>query len=263
MSGRLAGKVALVTGAASSGAGIGVGHASAVLFAREGASVLLVNRSVQHADELRRHIEDEGGIAASFGADVADEAQVRAMVDAAMERFGQLNILLNNVGIGGPGTATTVSDEVWDSVMRVNLKGTLWCCKHAIPRMIESGGGSIINMSTVAAIRGARRGDVGFAAYSASKAGVIGLTRSIAADYATSGVRANCIIAGMVNTPRVAKYGEAAREKRRLAVPLRSEGTAWDIAWAAVYLASNESRWVTGATIPVDGGQLHLTEFPI
>lgn len=262
MSGRLAGKVAIVTGAASSGPGIGVGQASALLFAREGARVLLVNRSASHAEELQRKIEAEGGVASSFGADVSDEGQVRAMVGAAVDRFGRLDILHNNVGIGGPGTATTVTEEVWDSVMRVNLKGTLWCCKHAIPRMIEAGGGSIINVSTVAAVRGARRGDVGFAAYSASKAGIVGLTRSIAADYAASHVRANCILAGMVNTPRVEKFGDAAREKRRLAVPLQVEGTAWDVAWAAVYLASDESRWVTGAALPVDGGQLYLTEFP-
>lgn len=262
MSGRLAGKVAIVTGAASSGPGVGVGQATALLFAREGAKVVLVNRSAAHAAELREQIEAEGGLAASVAADVAEERQVRDMVDVAIERFGRLDILVNNVGIGGPGMATTVTEEVWDSVMRVNLKGTLWCCRHAIPRMVANGGGSIVNVSTVAATRGVRRADVGFVAYSASKAGILGLTRSIAADYASGGVRANCVIAGMVNTPRVAKFGEAAREKRRLAVPLQTEGTAWDIAWAAVYLASDESRWVTGAAIPVDGGQLYLTEFP-
>ena len=263
MSGRLAGKVAIVTGAASSGPGVGNGKATAILFAREGARVQLVNRSEEHAAELQSEIEREGGVASYYCADVAREDQVRAMVDATVRRYGKLDILHHNVGIGGPGTAATVSEEVWDSVMRVNLKGTLWCCKHAIPRMIDNGGGSIITASTVAAARGMRRGTIGLAAYSASKAGVVGFTRSVAADFATKGIRANCITIGMVNTPVIAKYGDDAREKRRRAVPLQTEGTAWDVAWAAVYLASDESRWVTGAEIPVDGGQMHITEFPI
>jgi NAD(P)-dependent dehydrogenase (short-subunit alcohol dehydrogenase family) len=263
LSGRLAGKVAIVTGAASSGAGVGNGKATAILFAREGAKVLLVNRSERHARELQEAIEAEGGVCSVFAADISQREQVRQMVDAAVERYGRLDVLHNNVGIGGPGTASDVKEKVWDDVIRVNLTGTLWCCQFAIPRMIESGGGSIINVSTVAAVRGMRRGDIGFAAYSASKAGVIGLTQSIAADYASRAIRANSLIVGMVNTPSVAKFGEDAREKRRLAVPLKTEGTAWDVGWAAVYLASDESRWVTGASIPIDGGQLRLGEFPL
>lgn len=262
MTGRLAGKVAIVTGAASVGPGIGNGKATAILFAREGAKVLLVNRSAQHAQELQQEIEAEGGVCSVFAADITQRDQVSQMVDVAVQRYGRLDILHNNVGIGGPGTATNVSEEVWDDVMRVNLKGSMWCCKYAIPRMIASGGGSIINVSTVAAVRGVRRADVGFAAYSTSKAGVIGLTLSIAADYAARGIRANCLVVGMVNTPAVAKFGEEAREKRRRAVPLQTEGTAWDVGWAAVYLASDESRWVTGASIAIDGGQLSVTEFP-
>jgi NAD(P)-dependent dehydrogenase (short-subunit alcohol dehydrogenase family) len=263
VTGRLNGKVAIVTGAASSGPGVGNGKATAILFAREGARVLLVNRSESHAAELQREIEAEGGTCSVFAADVSRQHQVREMVEAAVSRYGRLDILHNNVGIGGRGTAVDVSEDVWDDVMRVNLKGLMWCCRFAIPRMIEQGGGSIINVSTVAAVAGMRRGDIGFAAYSASKAGVMGLTLSIAADYAAQGVRANCLIVGMVDTPLVAKYGPEAREKRRLAVPLKTLGTAWDVAWAAVYLASDESRWVTGASIPIDGGQLRLAEFPL
>jgi len=263
VTGRLAGKVAIVTGAASRGPGIGIGKAIAILFAREGAKVVLVNRSERHASELRGEIEAEGGECSVFAADVSQREQVMEMVEATVGRHGRLDILCSNVGIGGPGTAADVTEQVWDDVMNVNLKGTLWCCKYAIPHMLASGGGSIINVSTVAAVRGVRRGTVGFAAYSASKAGVIGLTLSIAADYATRGIRANCLIVGMVNTPLLAKFGDEAREKRRLAVPMQTEGTGWDVGWAAVYLASDESRWVTGASIPIDGGQLRLAEFPL
>lgn len=263
MSGRLSGKVAIVTGAASSGPGVGNGKATAILFAKEGAKVLLVNRSESHARELQSEIEAEGGECSAYAADVSRSDQVERMVEAAVERYGRLDILHNNVGIGGRGTAADVLEEVWNDAVNVNLSGTMWCCKYAIPHMINSGGGSIINVSTIAAIRGVHRGDVGFAAYSASKAGVIGLTLSIAADFATSGVRANCIVVGMVNTPRLDKFGVDARERRRLAVPLQTEGTGWDVGWAAVYLASDEARWVTGASIPIDGGQLSLTEFPI
>ena len=244
------------------GPGVGNGKATAILFAREGAKVLLVNRSERHAGELQREIEAEGGECSVFAADVSQREPVRHMVEAALERYGRLDILHNNAGIGGPGTAADVTDAVWNDVVRVNLTGTMWCCKYAIPPMIASGGGSIINVSTVAAVRGMRRGDTGFAAYAASKAGVIGLTLSIAADYAARGIRANCLIVGMVNTPLLAKFGENARENRRLAVPMQTEGTGWDVGWAAVYLASDESRWVTGASIPIDGGQLSLTEFP-
>jgi NAD(P)-dependent dehydrogenase (short-subunit alcohol dehydrogenase family) len=222
-----------------------------------------VNRSEDHARQLQDEIESEGGDCSVFAADVSQKEQVRDMVDAAVQRYGRLDILHNNVGIGGPGTAADVTERVWDDAMNVNLKGTLWCCQHAIPHMIDSGGGSIINVSTIAAVRGFRRGEGGFAAYSASKAGLIGLTLSIAADYADRGIRANSLIVGMVNTPLLAKFGEDGREKRRLAVPLKTEGTGWDVGWAAVYLASDEARWVTGAAIPIDGGQLAVTEFPI
>jgi NAD(P)-dependent dehydrogenase (short-subunit alcohol dehydrogenase family) len=262
MGGRLRGKVAIVTGAASRGPGVGNGKATAMLFAREGAKVLLVNRARAHAEALQREIEAEGGECSVFAADVSQRDQVERMVAAAVERYGRLDVLHNNVGIGGFGTGANVTEQSWDDAMNVNLKGTMWCCRYAIPRMLEGGGGSIINVSTVAAVRGFRRGDVGFLVYSASKAGVHGLTLAIAADYASRGIRANCLVVGMVHTPLVAKLGEEARERRRLAVPMQVEGTAWDVAWAAVYLASDESRWVTGAFLPIDGGQLSIGEFP-
>lgn len=259
---RLAGKVAIVTGAQSSGPGLGIGKAIAIQFAREGANVLLVNRSQDRAEELCEQIRRDGGECSAYAGDVTSAKDVERMIETVIQRYGRLDILCNNVGIGGSGTAETVTEETWDSCVNVNMKGTMLCCKSAIPRMKESGGGSIINLSTPAAVRGFRRGTTGFAAYSAAKAGVIGLTLSIAADFAADGIRANCLLAGMVNTPVLDKFGDDAREQRRLATPLPTEGTAWDVAWAAVFLASDESRWVTGASIPVDGGQLAVNDFP-
>jgi len=263
MPGRLTGKVAIVTGAASSGPGIGIGKAISILFAREGAHVLLVNRSEEHAAELQREIEAEGGECSTFSADISVKEQVEAMIEAAVNRYGRLDILCNNVGIGGPGRATNLKESIWDDAINVNLKGTMWCCKFAIPHMIESGGGSIINVSTTAAIRGFQRGDVGFTPYSASKAGGLGLSLAIAADYAADGIRANNLIVGAVQTPLLARLADEARERIQADIPMKTEGTGWDVAWAAVYLASNESRWVTGASIPIDGGQSMLMNFPV
>lgn len=260
---RLAGKVAIVTGAQSSGPGLGIGKATAILFARQGAKVMLVNRSGERAQALKQEIEEEGGCCSVFAGDVTKPEDVEQMMAVVIQRFGKLDILFNNVGVGGQGTVVSVSDDVWNNCMNLNLKGTMLCCKYAIPRMLESGGGSIINLSTPAAVQGFRRDDIGFAAYSASKAAVMGLTRSIAADFAAGGIRANNLIVGLVNTPVLAKFGEEARERRRLAIPLKTEGTAWDVAWAAVYLASEEARWVTGASIPVDGGQMSIRNFPV
>jgi len=260
--GRLAGKVAIITGAASTGPGVGIGKATAILFAREGAKVLLVNRTQSRVEALGDEITEGGGDCATFVADVTREEDVEAIVNKAIQTWGRLDILFNNAGIGAPGTVVNVKEEVWDSAMNTNLRATMLTSKYCIPSMIESGGGVIINVSTLGAVQGFRRDDTGFAAYAASKAGLIGLTLSTAADYAACGVRANCLIVGMVNTPALEKFGAEAREKRRLAVPLRSEGTAWDVAWSAVYLASDEARWITGISLPVDGGQMNLREWP-
>jgi len=257
--GRLEGKVAIVTGAASRAPGVGNGKAVAKLFAREGAKVLLVNRSEEHANELRDEIIEEGGSASVYAADIANAGQVQQMAAAAFSRYGSVDILHNNVGIGAPGTVETISDEKWDEIVTVNLKGTMLCCKYAIPYMKKNGGGSIVNVSTIAAAIGLKR-EAGAVAYSASKAGIHGLTLSLAADYAAFGIRANGIIVGFVNTPMVA-LGEEERERRRLGTPLLTEGSAWDVAYAALYLASDESRWVTGAFLPVDGGYSTVREW--
>ena len=247
---RLDGKVAIVTGAGSRAEGIGNGKATAVLFAREGAKVLLVDSVVERAEETLAMIQEEGGEALAFQADVTSASDCRDMVEAAIARYGQLDILDNNVGIGVGGTVVEVSEEDWDRVMEVNVKSMMLASKYAIPRMVETGGGAIINISSIAGMR-AHSGTP----YTASKGAVIALTISMAADHAKDNIRVNCIAPGLMYTPMVAgRLSPQIREARRLAAPLETEGTAWDIGWAAVYLASDEARWVTGVVLPVDAG---------
>jgi NAD(P)-dependent dehydrogenase (short-subunit alcohol dehydrogenase family) len=261
MAERLKGKVAVVTGAAPRGEGVGNGMATAVLFAREGARVVLVNRSAERAEKLARQIKDEGGEASVFAGDVAKAEAAEAMAEFAIKTYGRLDILHNNVGIGGPGTPETVTLETWNKVLEANLTTTMLCSKFCIPRMKAGGGGSIIMVSSIAGALGLM-GSPGAVAYATAKAGLHGFTLSVAADYATENIRANCIIVGSVHTPMVAHLGAEARERRKKLVPMQSEGTAWDIAHGAVYLASDESRWVTGALLPIDGGLVALRQWP-
>ena len=259
--GRLAGKVAIVTGAASRGEGVGNGKAAAILFAREGAKVVLVNRSAERAEALAAEIASEGGEAAAFAGDVGEPEAAKAMAAFAVERFGRIDVLHNNIGIGHPGTAEGIELEDWTRVFHANLTTTLLCCKYCIPRMREGGGGSIITVSSIAGAVGLMR-ESGAVTYATTKAGLHGLTLSLAADYAAENIRVNCLVVGSVYTPMVSHMGEEARERRRLAVPLRREGTGWDVAHAALFLASDESGWITGAFIPVDGGFLALRDWP-
>ncbi len=259
--GRLSDKVAVVTGAASRGEGVGNGAATAILFAREGAKVVLVNRDLKRAQALEEQIRTEGGEATAYAADVTQPDAAEAMAAFAAERYGRLDILHNNVGIGSPGTAETVDLDGWNRVFETNLTSALLCCRACVPRMRAGGGGSIINVSSTAGAIGLQ-GSTGAIAYVATKAGLQGMTLSLAADFAVEGIRANCLIVGTVATPMVAHLGEAGRERRRLAVPLQTEGTGWDVAWAAVYLASDELRWVTGVMLPIDGGFLAIRAWP-
>ncbi|MBI4199408.1 MAG: SDR family oxidoreductase [Chloroflexi bacterium] len=252
---RLEGKVAIVTGAGSSAQGVGNGKATSVLFAREGAKVLLVDAVVERAQETLAMIEGEGGEASVFQADVTRADDCRRMVEAAVDRYGKLDILDNNVGISRGGTVVDVSEQEWDNLMAVNVKSVVLASKYAIPRMVQAGGGSIINISSVAGLRAFR-----VTPYTTSKAAIVGLTMSMAADHGRDNIRVNCIAPGLVYTPMVAPHmSKELRELRKNVSPLGTEGTAWDTAWAAVYLASDEARWVTGAVLPVDAGLLTVT----
>ena len=259
--GRLAGKVAVVTGAAPRGEGVGNGMAVAILFAREGAKVVLVNRDRGRGEALAEQIKGEGGEAVAFAGDMTQEADAAAMADFATRRYGRLDVLHTNIGYGTPGKAEDISVADWHRIFDGNATTTMLCAKHCIPKMRAGGGGSIITVSSVAGATGLRR-KTGGVAYAAAKGAVHGLTYSLAADYAAENIRVNCLIVGTVYTPLVAHLGEEGRERRRNAVPLQTEGTGWDVAHAAVYLASDESRWVTGAFIPIDGGFLAIREWP-
>ena len=251
MAGRMQGKVAIVTGAGSRAEGIGNGRAAAVLFAREGAKVLLVDTSKEMAEGTLAMIEQEKGEAAVHVADVTRPADCQAMVDAAVSRWGRLDVLDNNVGIGGRGTVLETDLELWERVMQVNVTGMFLASKHAIPAMITSGGGAIVNISSISALR-----PRGLTSYSASKGAVIALTRAMAIDHAAQGIRVNCIAPGPVYTPMVYAEGMSAelRDRRRRASPLGIEGSGWDVGNAALFLCSDEARYITGVVLPVDGG---------
>jgi len=252
---RLEGKVAIITGAGSSGPGVGNGKAAAVLFAREGAKVLLVDAVRERAEETLAIIKQEGGEASVLEANVTNAEDCRNLVEAALDLYGRLDILDNNVGISRRGTVLEISEEDWDFVMAVNVKSIVLCSRYAIPRMIQSGGGSIINISSIAGLRAHSS-----TPYTTSKAAVQGLTMSMAADHGPAGIRVNCIAPGLVYSPMVAPRMDAdLREIRKNAAPLRTEGDSWDIGYAALFLASDESRWISGITLPVDAGLSSVT----
>lgn len=249
--GRLEDKVAIVTGAGSRSDGLGNGRAASILFAREGAKVLAVDRELAAALLTKKKIEDEGGICEVFVGDVTSLADNEAMASRAMELWGKVNILHNNVGIEGAGTVLEVDEDFWDRVMAVNVKSMFLTAKAVLPHLIASGPSSIINVSSISAIR-----PRGLTPYSTSKGAVLALTRAMAVDHAKDLVRVNSILPGPVYTPLVYAGGmtEELREKRRNASPMKLEGNAWDVAYAALFFASDEARWVTGVEMPVDGG---------
>jgi NAD(P)-dependent dehydrogenase (short-subunit alcohol dehydrogenase family) len=247
----LAGKVAIVTGGGSAGDGIGNGRAASILLARAGARVLVVDRERALAERTVAMIADEGGTAAAFAADLTNEAEARATVDAALKQFGRLDCLDNNVGIGGSGSVVDVSAEDWHRVMRVNVDTMFLVSKYAIPAMVANGSGAIVNVSSISALR-----PRGLTPYTVSKGAVIALTRAMAVDHGPQGVRVNCVAPGPVYTPMVYARGmsDAARETRRRASVLGREGTGWDVGMAVRFLLSDQARYITGQTLVVDGG---------
>ena len=251
MPNRLQDKVAIITGAGSRAEGIGNGRATAILFAREGAKLLLVDRDEGAAQATLDMIRSEGNDAVIHTADVTSSEDCAGAVRAAVDRWGRLDVLHNNVGIGGRGTVEQVSEEEWELVQRVNVTSMMLMAKYAVPAMRAGGGGAITNVSSIAALR-----PRGLTAYSVSKAAVATLTQALAVDHGADGIRANCIMPGPVYTPMVYSAGmsDELRERRRNASLLKIEGEGWDIGWAAVFLASDEARYVTGVILPVDGG---------
>jgi NAD(P)-dependent dehydrogenase (short-subunit alcohol dehydrogenase family) len=260
MADRLKDKVALVVGAGSIGSGWGNGKATAVAFAREGAKVFCADINLAAAEETAGIITCEGGQARSFAADATKSSDVAGMVKACSASYGPIDILENVVGIAEVGGVVEVPEEAWDRVMAINLKSAYLTMKHVIPIMEAQGGGSIINISSIASIRYT---GVPYATYYATKAALNHLTRTTAAQYAPKNIRVNAILPGLMETPMVLKspglvekYGgeEEVWKTRAKQIPMGFGGNAWDVAWASVFLASDESRYITGIELLVDGG---------
>jgi len=258
--GRLEGSVAIVTGAGSSGPGWGNGKAVATLFAREGAKVFAVDTREGAARETREIIEREGGKCISHVADVSKAEEVKALVERCVKTYGRIDILHNNVGILAVGGPEEISEDVWDHLHAVNVKSMFLTCKYSLPVMVKQARGVIVNISSIASIRYTGYPSV---AYNASKGAVNQLTQNIAVQYASRGVRANCVLPGLMNTPMIRQplknaYGpggvkEMLRRRDEL-VPMGKMGDAWDVAYASLFLASEEAKYVTGALLVVDGG---------
>ena len=247
----LTGKVAIVTGGGAAGDGIGNGRAAAILLARAGTRVVVVDRDAGLAKRTVEMIAAVGGEAIALPADVTRAADCAAMVEAALDRFGRLDFLDNNVGIGSRGSILDESEESWRRLMTVNVDSMFLAAKHAIPAMRRAGAGAIVNVSSISALR-----PRGLTAYSASKGAVIALTRAMAVDHGPDGIRVNCVAPGPVYTPMVYQRGmsEEARARRRKASLLGIEGTGWDVGRAVRFLLSDHARYVTGQTLVVDGG---------
>ena len=245
----LKGKVAIVTGAAS-----GIGRESALAFARAGAKVVAADITVDGGEETIRMIKDLGGEAVFVQVDVTKADEVKGMVEMAVATYGRLDFAHNNAGIEGiAGPCVACTEENWDRTININLKGVFLCCKYEIPEMLKAGGGSIVNTSSVAGLVGFG----GIPAYTASKHGVAGLTKTIALDYAKENIRCNAVCPGVIHTPMIDRFtggDPAALEAMTATEPVGRLGKPEEIADAVVYLCSDEASFITGAAIPVDGG---------
>ncbi len=258
--GRLQGKVAIVTGAGCVGPGWGNGRAVAVLFAQAGATVFAVDKSLDAMQETMRRIEESGGTATPYACDVTDSGAVAGMVERCRQTYGRVDILVNNVGGSAPGGPVALEEEKWDAQIAFNLKSVYLTCKHVLPLMEAQGGGAIVNTASTSGIRWTGSAQV---AYAASKAGVIQLSRVVAVEYAPKGIRVNTVVPGQLHTPmvearlagqRVGGDVSALLDSRLARIPLGFMGDGRDTANAALFLASDEAKFITGTEIVVDGG---------
>ncbi|WP_353234211.1 SDR family NAD(P)-dependent oxidoreductase [Diaphorobacter ruginosibacter] len=260
----LNGKVALVMGCGAVADGWGNGRATAVLLARRGAKVFGTDVVAASAEETRRLITQEGGESQVMQCDATQSIQVEQVVDACLQRFGCIDILVNNVGVSQPGGPVDMDEAVWDAQMQVNLKSAFLGCKYVIPHMRTQGGGAIVNVASVAGLRYIGKPQV---AYAAAKAGLLHFTHTSAVIHAPEGIRMNCVVPGLMHTPLIeglaAKYAKGDTqgfiEHRNNQVPMKHMGTGWDTANAVLFLVSDESRYVTGTEIVVDGGLVAAT----
>ena len=265
MAGRVQDKVSIVTGAGSIGPGIGNGKASAILYAREGAKVVLVDRNLKAAEETKSIIEKEGGICSTLEADVTVSEDCKRITEKCLTLYGRIDILHNNVGICRAGSPVTLSEEDWDLSIDSNLKSVFLACKYVLPIMEKQGRGIITNISSILSVRVSQYDQI---AYYASKAGVDHFTRAVAVKYAGKGIRCNVILPGLINTPLLYNNPKVVEEShgsieqmikdRDAMSPTGKMGEAWDIANAAVFLASDKARYINGVQLPVDGGLINL-----
>jgi NAD(P)-dependent dehydrogenase (short-subunit alcohol dehydrogenase family) len=258
---RLKDKVAIVTGAGQTlGDTVGNGRAIAILFARAGAKVMLTDRNLESAQETQKMIAKEGGESFAFAMDVTKADDCRKMAETCVEHYGKIDILVNNVGTGGEALGpVNLKEEDWERIFNVNAKSVYLTCKFVIPYLEQQGNGSIVNISSIASVCATP-----MLAYKTSKSAVNSLTHSIAFNYAAKGIRANCIMPGFMNTPMaiegIARWRGISKEElikeRESKIPLKGGmGTGWDTAYAALFFASDEAKFITGALLPVDGGQ--------
>ena len=254
---KLDGRVAIVTGAGSSGPGMGTGKATSVLFAREGARVVLVDKFEDRAKETLVLIEEEGGEATIITADLADMAVAQDVVDEAVARFGAVDILVNNAAIASSTGILDTTPELYQQIVAVNLTAPFMLTKAVIPIMVQRGGGAIVHITSIAAMRGS--GGAGQTAYATAKAGLMGMMIDVADAFGTKGIRVNCIAPGLIDTPmRAQAMKQAGLDPKEVDLSGKTSlgyvGDAWDIARAALFLAGPDGRYITGVLLPVDGG---------
>lgn len=256
---RMEGKVVIVTGAGSVGDGWGNGKAAAVLYAREGAHVLAVDLNENAARDTQQIISDEGGICHSVVGDVTEVKDIETIVSTCLDKFGRIDVLHNNVGIAQVGGCVETNIDSWNRIININQTSIFLISKCILPHMERQNGGSIVNIASIAGLRWLGFPYVG---YSASKAAVMSITKDIAMQYASKGIRANCVLPGFMDTPMIreplkSSYGgdvDTMRKKRDAQCPMQTMGDAWDVAYASLFLASDEAKYITGVDLIVDGG---------